>query len=187
MTRFLTCTAAAAALLAAGPAAAQIAGGLGGQVTGGVTGRVDRPSAGPIAGQLGDTLRGARDRTRETVGSGRRLARDAAPEVDADANARGDLRAGRDGAAVDAGLEAGLTVRSSDGADLGEIVEVTRNEAGRVVHFLVRSADGAVRMVPAGAVTLDGEAVVTTWSESQFMQHSARDNGARRGEEVDRR
>lgn len=189
MTRFLTCTAAAAALLAAGPAAAQIAGGLGGQVTGGVTGRVDRPSAGPIAGQLGDTLRGARDRSRGTVASGRRLARDAVPaaEVGADANARGDLRAGRDGAAVDAGLEAGLTVRSSDGADLGEIVEVTRNEAGRAVHFLVRSADGAVRMVPAGAVTLDGEAVVTTWSESQFMQHSSQDNGARRGEEVDRR
>ncbi len=88
---------------------------------------------------------------------------------------------------MDAGLEAGLAVRSSDGANLGEIVEVTRNEAGRAVHFLVRSADGAVRMVPAGAVTLEGEAVVTTWSESQFMQHSARDNGARHGEEVDRR
>lgn len=181
MTRFLTCTAVAAVLLAAGPAAAQIAGGLGGQVAGGLGGRIDRPAAGPAAGQLGDTLRGARDLTRGAMDSGRRLGRDAAPDVDAnaDANARAGLRADRDGAAVDAALRAGVTVRSSDGATLGEIVEVTRNEAGRVVHFLVRSADGTVRMVPAGAVSLQGDAVVTTWSEGQFQQHSARDNDAR--------
>ncbi|SFS47120.1 hypothetical protein [Brevundimonas viscosa] len=189
MTRFLTCTAAAAALIAAGPAAAQIAGGLGGQVTGGVSGRIDRPAVGPAAGHLGDTLRGARDRTRDTVSNSRRMARDAAPDVDAraDTNARAGLRADRDGAAVDAALQTGVTVRSSDGANLGEIVEVTRNEAGRTVHFLVRSADGTVRMVPAGAVSLDGEAVVTTWSEGQFRQHSDRNNGARRSDADDRR
>lgn len=188
MTRILACTAAAAALIAAGPAAAQIAGGLGGQVAGGVSGRIDRPAAGPVAGQVGDTLRGARDQTRGAVSSGRRLAQDAAPDVDADVNARAGLRADRDGAAVDAALQTGVVVRSSDGADLGEIVEITRNEAGRAVHFLVRSADGTVRMVPAGAVALEGDAVVTIWSESQFQRHSSRDNGVRRSDDAgDRR
>jgi hypothetical protein len=171
MTRILTFSA-AAALLAAGPAAAQIAGGLGGQVTGGVSGRIDRPAAGAVAGQVGDAVRDARDLTRGTISSDQDLARDAAPGVDAEAeaNVRAGLRTGRDEVAVDAALQTGAAVRSSDGVDLGRIVEVTRNEAGRAVHFLVRSADGAVRMVPAGAVSLEGGVLVTGSGESQFGQ-----------------
>ncbi len=173
MTRTLTLAIAGSALLAAGPAAAQIAGGLGGQVTGNVTGGIDRPNTGPVTGQLGDTLRDGRDTTREILSEGRELARDAAPDVDADASARAELRRERDAASVDAALRAGIAVRSSDGADLGSIVEVTRNEAGRAVQFLVRSADGAVRAVPAEAVSLDGQVVVTGWTESQFTQRPA--------------
>lgn len=183
MNRFLTFSAAAAALLAAGPAAAQIAGGLGGQVTGGVSGRIDRPAAGAIVGQTGDAVRDARDLTRDAISSGGGLARDAVPDVDAeaDANVRAGLRTSRDDVAVDAALQTGAAVRSSDGADLGRIVEVTRNEAGRAVHFLVRSADGAVRMVPAGAVSLEGGVLVTGSSESQFGQRPS-DASGRAGE-----
>lgn len=173
MQKLIFTTLAGAALLAAAPAAAQVAGGLGGRVGGNV--QVQPPRAGPVAGHVGDTVRDARSHAHGAVERGRDRVREIRPDVDVDAhaNARAHLRADRDGAEVDAALRSGVGVRSSDGADLGSIVEVTRNEAGRAVHFLVRSADGTVRMVPAGAVSLDGGVVVTGWTEGQFMQRPA--------------
>lgn len=173
MQKIFVTTLAGAALLAAAPAAAQVAGGLTGRVGGNV--QVQPPRTGPIAGHVGETARDARDLARGAVRDGRDLARDVRPNVDAsaDANARAELRADRDGAEVDAALRTGVAVRSSDGADLGSIVEVTRNEAGRAVQFLVRSADGTLRTVPAGAVSLDGGVIVTGWTEGQFMQRPA--------------
>ncbi len=173
MQKLIFTTLAGAALLAAAPAAAQVAGGLTGRVGGNV--QVQPPRTGPAVGHVGDTVGDARDLARGAVRDGRDLARDARPDADvnARANARADLRADRDGAEVDAALRTGVAVRSSDGADLGSIVEVTRNEAGRAVQFLVRSADGTLRMVPAGAVSVDGGVIVTGWTESQFQQHPA--------------
>lgn len=171
-------TAAAAALLAtsAGAQVPGLGGQVGGQVGGSVTGQIGAPRAGAITDPLGQTIRDGRDLTRETVRDSRRAAREARPDIDAEASAsaRGDARADRRGA--DAGLDiaVGGSVRSSDGADLGSVVGLARSSAGRVTSFLVRSADGTVRSVPADGASVQGEAVVTGWTEGEFMAQRAR-------------
>ena len=157
-----------AAMLVAGGASAQIAGGLGGQVGGSVG--VGVPHTGSITHGVGSIARDGVSTTRETIREARETARDARPtaRVNANANARADARANRDGAAVDAAIQTGAMVHSSDGAMLGSVIDVTRNTAGRATAFMVRSADGATRTVPAGSVSADGNVLVTGWTESQF-------------------
>jgi len=94
--------------------------------------------------------------------------------VNAKPNVRAEARASRDGAAVDAAIQTGAMVHSSDGAMLGSVVDVTRNTAGRATGFLVRSANGAVRSVPAGSVSADGNVLVTGWTETQFNRRRQR-------------
>jgi hypothetical protein len=168
MKTLVSVTVAAAALLMAGGASAQIAGGLGGQVGGSVG--VGIPQTAPVTDGLRSTARDATRMTRDTVRDARDLAREARPDVDVNANAnvRADARANRDGASTDAAIQTGAMVRSSDGASLGSIVDVTRNTAGRATAFVVRSADGATRTVPAGSVSANGNVLVTGWTESQF-------------------
>jgi hypothetical protein len=160
----------AAALLLAGGASAQIAGGIGGQVGGSVG--VGLPRTAPLTDSLRSTRQDAARMTRDTARDARETARGARPDasVNAHANARADARANRDGAAVDAAIQTGAMVHSSDGAMLGSVVDVTRNAAGRATAFVVRSADGATRSVPAGSVSLEGDALVTGWTEGQFNQ-----------------
>lgn len=168
MKTLVSVTVAAAALLIAGGASAQIAGGLGGQVGGSVG--VGIPQTAPVTDGLRTTTRGAVGMTRDTVRDARDTTRNVRSDVDVNANAnvRADARASRDGAAVDAAIQTGAMVHSSDGAMLGSVVDVTRNTAGRATAFLVRSADGAVRSVPAGGVSANGNVLVTGWTESQF-------------------
>ena len=173
MTKTLLFTsAAAAAALMATSATAQVAGGLGGQVGG----QVGVPQIPPVTGAVGETVRDGRDMTRETVRDGRRATRDVRPQVDADVNAsaRSDARADGQGAEADLDVSVGGSVRSSDGAELGSVVDVARDAAGRATGFLVRSADGAVRMVPTDGASIEGQAVVTTWTESQFRAQRPR-------------
>lgn len=155
-----------AAMLIAGTASAQIAGGLTGQVGGNVG--VSVPQPGPIVSGVGSTVRDAGRMTRDTVRDARDIAVDARPEVNVNANARAGARADRDGASVDAALKTGAMVHSSDGAMLGSVVDVARNSVGRATSFVVRTTDGATRTIPAGSVSVDGDAVVTAWTESQF-------------------
>lgn len=168
MKTLVSVTAFSAALLVAGGASAQISGGLGGQVGGSVGAGV--PQTSPITQGVGSIARDGVNTTRETVREARGLARDARPDVDVNANAnvRADARANRDGAAVDAAIQTGAMVHSSDGAMLGSVVNVTRNAAGRATSFVVRSADGVTRRVPAGSVSANGNVLVTGWTESQF-------------------
>lgn len=163
--------AATAALFAAGGAHAQVAGGLTGNVGGSVG--VGLPQVAPVSGVVRSTVGDARAVTRETVRDARDVARDAARTdagVSVNANTRADARADRDGAAVDAAIRTGVMVHSSDGAMLGTVVDVTRNTVGRATAFTLRTADGAVRSVPAGSVSLDGDVLVTGWTRTQFMQ-----------------
>lgn len=165
-------SAASAALLIAGAASAQVAGGLTGQVGGSVG--VQTPSVGQTVRGVGqvtrETVRDTRDVARDTVRDARDAARDARPdvEVNANANARADVRANRDGAATDTAIQTGVMVHSSDGVMLGTVADVVRNAQGRATSFVLRTADGATRTVPAGNVSLEGEALVTTWTDAQF-------------------
>jgi hypothetical protein len=168
MKTLVSMTAVAAATLLAGAASAQIAGGLTGQVGG--SANVGVPAVGQVTQGLGSTVRDGGRMARETARETRGMVRDARPDtrISANANARADARAGRDGAAVDAAIQSGVMVHSSDGQMLGSVVEVTRNSAGRATSFMVRSADGAVRRVPAGSVSLDGQVLVSGWTQEQF-------------------
>lgn len=177
MTKTLLFTsAAAAAALMATSASAQIAGGLGGQVGGSVGGQVGAPPISPVTGAMRDTVGHGRDMARETVRDGRRAAREVRPQVDADVNAsaRSDAHVHDQGAQAGLDVSVGGSVRSSDGVNLGSVADIARDAAGRTTGFLVRSADGAVRMVPADGASVQGEAVVTTWTEGQFRAQRPR-------------
>ena len=170
MKTLVSMTVAAAALLIAGGASAQIAGGLGGQGGGSVG--VGLPQTGPITQGVGSTARDAGRMTRETVRDARDTAREVRPDVDVNANAnvRADARASRDRAVVDAAIQSGAMVHSSDGAMLGSVINVTRNSAGRATAFAIRTANGTTRRIPAGNVSANGNVLVTGWTESQFSR-----------------
>jgi hypothetical protein len=168
MKMLVSMTALAAAALLAGSASAQIAGGLTGQVGG--SANVGVPAVGQVTQGVGSTVREGGRLARETARDTRDMVRDVRPDasVSANANARADARAGRDGAAVDTAIQTGAMVHSSDGQMLGSVVEVTRNNAGRATAFVVRSADGTLRTVPAGSVSVDGQVLVSGWTQEQF-------------------
>lgn len=170
MKTLVSMTVAAAALLLAGGASAQIAGGLGGQVGGSVG--VGLPQTGAITQGVGSTARDAGRMTGETVRDAREAAREVRPEVgvSANANVQADAGVSRDRAAVDAAIQSGAMVHSSDGAMLGSVVDVTRNAAGRATAFAIRTADGATRTIPAVNVSASGDVLVTGWTESQFSR-----------------
>lgn len=176
MTRTTLLIPAAAATLLASTASAQVPGGLGGQVGGSVGGQFGVPQLPPATGHVGQTVRDGTDVARDTVRDGRRAARNVRPEVDADANASARANARADGRGAHAGLDVAIggSVRSSDGATLGSVVDVARDTTGRVTAFLVRSADGAIRSVPADGAAVHGQAVVTAWTEGQFRAQRPR-------------
>jgi hypothetical protein len=171
-TTLLTAGAAVLALTAF-PAAAQVVGNIGGQVTGQVGGQVAAPS-------LGSTIDQTRDVSGDTVRDTGRITRDTArdaqdtlghtPEVDAEvsADARADAGVNASGASADLDVGAGAMVHGSDGALLGHVLSITRDTAGRVQSLAVRTADGAVRTVPAAGASVEGGAVVTTMTEAEF-------------------
>lgn len=173
MNRTLLITGAAVLALTALPAAAQVLGNVGGQVTGQVGGQVTTPP-------LGSTIDRTQDLTRDTVRDTSRITRDTArdaqdtvghtPEVDAEvsADARTDAGVNASSASADLDVEAGVMVHASDGAMLGQVVNVTRDTAGRVQSLAVRTAEGAVRYVPAAGASVEGGAVVTTMTEAEF-------------------
>lgn len=173
MRKTLLTTAAAVLTLAAFPASAQVVGGLGGQVTGGLGGQVSTPP-------LGSTIDDAAGLTRDTVRDTDRLTRDTAqdardtlnhaPGVDAEAAASAEAQAGVDssGAAADLDIQAGAMVHASDGAMLGHVAGVTRDTAGRVQSLAVRTADGAVRAIPAAGASVEGGAVIAAMTEAEF-------------------
>ena len=174
MKRLLVATAALSALAVAMPASAQVLGGVTGGVQGSVGGQVTTPNVGAAVGQTVDGVRGTvndgRDMTRDTVRDARDAVNDSRPTagVDADVDASGSAAADRSGAEADFNVSSGAMVHASDGAMLGNVVRVTRNAAGRAEGFVVRSADGAVRYVPAAGARVEGDVVVSGWSRSEF-------------------
>ena len=173
MHRTLLTTGAAVLALTAFPAAAQVAGDIGGQVIGQVGGQVATPP-------LGSTIDRTQDLTSDTVRDTGRITRDTAqdaqdtlghtPDVDAEvsADARADACVNASSATADLDIEAGAMVHASDGAMLGHVLNVTRDTAGRAQSLAVRTADGAVRTVPAAGASVEGSAVVTTMTEAEF-------------------
>lgn len=154
----------------------------GAQVEGRVTGSARPPRAAPVTGVASEIVGDARSTARGVTNDARGAAGHVrgSTSANANANAQASLRVNRDRAAVNAAIEGGVQVRSSDGALLGTIAEISRNATGRVVSFVVRSADGSMRLVPAGNVGLQGDVLVTGWTESQFMARRARGPSARR-------
>lgn len=151
-------------------------GSVGAEVEGRASGSVRPPRTGDVTGAASDivgdarsTARGVTDDARGAVAAVR-----GSTSADANANANASLRVNRDRVAVDAAIQGGAQVRSSDGALLGTVAEISRNAAGRATSFVVRSADGALRLVPAGNVGVQGDVLVTGWTESQFMARRSR-------------
>lgn len=148
----------AAGLIAAGPASAQVLGGVTGRVGGSITAA---PQA-PIGPTVRNTTRDALGVTRETARDARGALRDANPSagarIDGEASASGSTD-GQSGS-LDAALRGGAMVHASDGAMIGRVVDVTRDAAGRATAFTMRTADGAVRTVPAASASANGSVVV---------------------------
>jgi len=171
---------AAAACVAAVPASAQV---LGGDVGVGAGTQVGLPPTQPLTGTVGQTIRDAGQTARETTTDVGATTRDA---VDATLNAQvttsGDAsvqaepgQAERGQASADLDLSAGAMVHGADGAMLGTLVGTTRDTAGRIQGFAVRSADGTVKAVPATGAQVQGDVLVTGWSEAQFRAAPAAD------------
>lgn len=167
--RILLLTTAAAALAIAVPASAQILGSATGQVGANAGAGVSLPQTAPITGQVGSTVRDATDMTRSTVRDTAREAR-AAANTSASASVQSDTQvaADRNGADASLNISTGAMVHGSDGNMLGSVVRLTRNSAGRLESFVVRSADGTLRSVPASGASVQGDAVVTAWSSGEF-------------------
>ena len=162
MHRTLLTTGAAVLALTAFPAAAQVAGDIGGQVA---------------TPPLGSTIDRTQDLTSDTVRDTGRITHDTAqdalghtPDLDTEVSADAQADAGVDAssASADLDVEAGAMVHASDGAMLGHVLNVTRDTAGRAQSLAVRTADGAVRTVPAAGASVEGSAVVTTMTEAEF-------------------
>lgn len=160
------------------PQVPQIGGQVGGQVGAGVSGAVRTPQPGSVVGTAQGVVNDGRGVAESTVRDARSAASTPRADVSANANGSAGLRVNRDRAAVDSAIEGGVMVRSSDGVTLGSIAQITRNAAGRATSFLVRSSDGALRLVPTGNVGVQGDALVTGWSQSQFMARPLRRNAS---------
>lgn len=168
---FLFAVAAVSAATLALPAAAQVAGG----VTGNVGGQIglSRPDATPLTGQVGQTIRDAGGMTRDTVQGAASAAGEIRPQADVRTSIDAEAQAESDGAQAELDVSTGTMVHASDGAMLGTVQSITRDTAGRVQGFVVRTADGVVRSVPATGTRIEGDAVVTGWSRAQFDQAPA--------------
>lgn len=127
-----------------------------------------------------DTAKAGADALRTT---GAAAARNAGSGTTANTGANTNASAGatvnRDRTAVDAAIQGGVEVRSSDGVLLGTVAEISRNPTGHATSFVVRSADGTLRSVPVGNVGVQGDALVTGWTQSQFMARQARTGSSR--------
>ena len=152
----------AAGLLIAAPASAQVLGGVSGRVTGNVGGSLSATPGAPIGSTLRGTARDARDLTRDTVRDTRGALGDSRPSAGAEVQTDGSASASTDGrsTSLDAALRSGAMVHASDGRMVGRVVDVTRDTAGRATAFTLRTADGAVRTVPAASASADGSVVI---------------------------
>ncbi len=154
-----------AAAVLAGPAAAQV---LGGNVAGGVTGNVgvQTPPLGQATTPAQDAIRGAGQATRDTLRDAGELARDAAPSAQVETGAQVDAQMHgnqtRGNAQAGAEVSAGAMVHGPDGRMLGQVTDVARDAAGRVEGYVVRTADGAQRTLPAASASVQGGAVVAS-------------------------
>lgn len=164
---------AAVACATALPASAQV---LGGNVGVGAGAQVGLPSTQPLTGAAGQTIRDAARTVQDTTTDVGATARDG---VDATVNAQvttsGAVQADPGQASADLEVSTGAMAHGADGAMLGAVVGTTRDAAGRVQGFMVRSADGAVKAVPAAGARVQGDVLVTGWSEAQFKAAPAAD------------
>ncbi|MBA4808382.1 hypothetical protein [Brevundimonas sp.] len=147
-------TAAAALAL---PASAQV---LGGDISG--QAGVSTPPIGGVTGTVAGAARGAGDLTRDTVRNTRDVVQDA---TSVGANAQTDTHVDHDSATAD--VSVGAAVRASDGDLLGQVVGLSRDTAGRTQGYLVRTIDGATRLLPAGAASVQGGVVIGAQGDLQ--------------------
>ena len=165
MSRLLIPAIGALALAAFGvPASAQV---LGGSVTGGVSGNVgvQTPPLGQATGVAQDAVRGAGQMTRDTVGDARGAVQNRTPSAQVDTGVQGHMSADSAQAGAEGQVSVGAMVHGSDGRMLGEVVDVARDSAGRVEGYVVRTADGARRTLPAASASVQGGAVVASDSD----------------------
>ncbi len=166
MTR-LSLLAGAAVLAIAAPASAQV---LGGQVGGSVGGQVSTPALGSTLNDAAGLTRDTVDRTRDAAQDTAEDARNAVPPVSAQgqANADGSISADSDSTDADLDIQAGAMVHGSDGSMLATVTSVARDSAGRVQGLVVQTAEGATKTIPTEGARIEGGAVVTGWTQSQF-------------------
>ena len=68
-------------------------------------------------------------------------------------------------------LQPGMTVRGSDGADLGQLEGVRNGPSGQ--ELTVRGPDGQLRGVPTTGIRQEGDAVVVDFNSGQFQSAPA--------------
>lgn len=165
ITSFIVAATAVAAL--ALPASAQV---VGGNV--GVGAGVQTPPLGGVVGAVGDTARGAADLTQDTTRDTRDMLRDSLPPAEASTTTgvQADAQAGPARPAATAEVSAGAMVHTADGAMLGRVIDVTRDTTGRVEAYVVRTADGAERLLPSASARIEGDAVIASGEDLQSPQ-----------------
>jgi len=167
----LTASFAAAAALAAlsVPASAQV---LGGNITGdvGAAAGVQTPGIGDVAGAVGATAQGAVDLTQDTTRDTQDMLRDSLPAAEASVSADVQTDVNGQAASTDAEVAAGAMVHTTDGAMLGRVIDVTRDTTGRVEAYVVRTADGAERLLPSASARIEGDAVVASGEDLRSPQ-----------------
>lgn len=183
ITPFIIATTAATAL--ALPASAQVLGGqplggqplggqsLGGNVAAGADVLAPRPDT--AVQEIGGAVRGAADLTQDTTRQAGDMLRDSLPpahtgvqagvETGAQTGAQTEPRSG-----ANAEASAGAMVHTTDGAMLGRVIDVTRDTTGRVEAYVVRTADGAERLLPSASARIEGDAVVASGEDLQAPQ-----------------
>lgn len=170
MKTWMTMTAAVAALAALSvPASAQV---LGGNVTGnvGAAAGVQTPGIGDVTGTVGDAAQGAADLTQDTTGATTEMLRDSLPAADVSATADVQTDVSPQDANAAAEVSAGAMVHTADGAMLGRVIDVTRDTTGRIETYVIRTADGAERLLPSASARIEGDAVIASGEDLQSPQ-----------------
>ncbi len=138
------------------------------------------PNLDPVTGQVrssahdGAALAGSAVRDTRRVGANAySTASSADPSVSMSGG--GSAQAGRGGASASgsgsASISPGLSVRDTAGRTIGQVVSVSRNEAGQAKRVVVRSSDGVLHTLQASDLSVSGNAAVTSEANLKASPH----------------
>ena len=88
-------------------------------------------------------------------------------DLQASGGARASLQVGAQASTTGA-LNAGMTLKGSGGEDFGHVINVVRTRAGQVRTVTIETIDGVKRTIPAGAIHVQGDVAVTSYSSTQL-------------------